>query len=76
MENTLFVPTITQADSWLKHMSCGSSYVVKELTPEENAELDLRYTWNGGTSYSWKWNRNSPNAWVIDYCFELLPSKH
>jgi len=54
-----FIPTIVEDGG---NLSC-SWYKVVELSREDDCDLNLNCSWNGGKSYSQKWNRESKWAW-------------
>ena len=54
-----FIPTIV-----VESGSPGCTwYKVKELSEKDNESLNLCYSWNGGKSYSKKWNQDSKYSW-------------
>ena len=56
-----FSPTFKKVDGRVD----AEWFICNEITEKENEKLNPCCTWNGGSSYSLKWNRESPFAWVM-----------
>ena len=56
-----FIPTFKKASGGIDR----EHFICNELTYEENENLNPCVTWNGGSSYSLKWNDESPFAWTM-----------